>query len=96
MKTSIYTHSTLQCIQQAQEGAQEYKHTQLMPEHMLFAMLHEDQELIHTVLEKLAINSTVLRLEVEKLLDGLPKASESVAQVALSNELANVFQAAEQ
>jgi ATP-dependent Clp protease ATP-binding subunit ClpA len=56
MKTSIYTHATLQLIQQAQERAREYKHTQLMPEHILFELLDEDQELVHAIFQKVTIS----------------------------------------
>jgi ATP-dependent Clp protease ATP-binding subunit ClpB len=73
-----------EAVQRAQRLAEENGHPQLLPLHLLKALLDEEEGVVRPLLEKLGANVRQLRTMVDGELNRLPKVSGAAAQVSLS------------
>lgn len=95
MNQHMYTHSTLQTIQEAQNIAIKHNHTTLTPEHIMHALLQDQEGLVPTILHANTIDIPNLQSKTQSLLKNLPQATTSPTQISLSRESQNVLQQAE-
>jgi ATP-dependent Clp protease ATP-binding subunit ClpB len=84
-----------EAVQNAHSLAEEAGHRQLVPLHLLQALLKEPDGIPRAVLEKLGVNLRQLESQVEGELRRLPSASGSNMDIAPSRELMQVLETAQ-
>lgn len=77
MNLKQYTQKTLELLHAAQTLAKQYAHTEIMPEHILFQWMSQEWWLLPEIYRHLFINADVLRVDLWKALDKLPKLDHS-------------------
>ncbi|HEV7214643.1 MAG TPA: ATP-dependent chaperone ClpB [Chloroflexota bacterium] len=95
MNMNKLTEKAQEAIQAAQRLAEERNNTQLEPEHVLAALVAQDNGVVPAVLDKLGVAPKMLAQQLTSAIDGLARASGS-AQLYLSAATNRVFNAAEQ
>jgi len=83
-------------VQQAQSEAESLGHQQLLPLHLLKALLTEEQGIVRPLLQKIGAKIPQLESMVTGELNRLPKVSGGAGQVGASREVIKVFDAATQ
>ena len=81
-----------EAIQEAQKKASDRGHQQIEPEHLLLAMLQDEENLFVPVIKKCEADKTAIRLFLEERVERFPKVSGGIGQVYLSRELDQVLQ----
>jgi ATP-dependent Clp protease ATP-binding subunit ClpB len=94
MKWERLTLKSQEAFQQAQSKAQELDHQELKPEHLLWAFLGQDDNVVNAVLAKIGANLSKIRTDVEKALEELPRV-KGTGEVYLSSHLRQIFNKAE-
>jgi ATP-dependent Clp protease ATP-binding subunit ClpB len=84
-----------EAIQEAHHLAENSGHSELTPEHLLAALLKQDEGLVRPLLGKLGVNLSRLQGLLDTALNRKAKVSGGISQVALSRELEQVFSIAE-
>ena len=74
-----------EAIQTAAETAENMNHQQIKPEHILLAMLQQNDGVVTPVLQKAGVNTNGLSAEVNNIVNANPKVTGS-AQMYLANE----------
>jgi ATP-dependent Clp protease ATP-binding subunit ClpB len=74
-----------EAVQRANQLASEHGNPELLPLHMLAALLEDKEGIVPPVLEKIGIGPQAVLSEVYRELEKLPKVSGSDAQAAISN-----------
>jgi len=77
MKLDQFTIKSQEIIQAAYQKAFELKHQAVEDVHILDALLKEDEQVTPWLLKKLSVNADVVRQQVEKELNSLPKVEGS-------------------
>lgn len=75
MNINKFTQKSVEALNKSGETAQEYSNQELVPEHLLYALLTIDESLICSLLKKMDIQTEVLTAQVEGLLRKRPKVS---------------------
>ncbi|MGR7994751.1 ATP-dependent chaperone ClpB [Xanthobacter sp. ZOL 2024] len=96
MNFEIYTERARGFVQSAQALATREGHQQFTPEHLLKVLMDDPEGLCSGLIQRAGGNPTLVRADVEAALAKLPKVSGGSGQVYLSQQLARVFEAAEQ
>lgn len=93
-----FTSKSQEAIQGAQMLANDNGQQGVEPIHLLAALLHQEDGIVVSVLEKMTVAVPALTMQVDKILDSLPKTSGfevgGVGQVLLTQQLARVLQVA--
>jgi ATP-dependent Clp protease ATP-binding subunit ClpB len=95
MNLNRYTEKAQEAIVAAQQLADRAGHPEILPDHVLLALLDQPEGIVPAVLGKMHVDPARLRAEVQALLDKLPQA-QGGAQPGLSSRVRAVTQAAEQ
>jgi len=95
MRWDRFTVMSQETFQAAQSKAEELGHQQLMPEHLLWALLTQEGNVVPDVLAKMGVNADRLRQETGQALERLPKV-QGASEVFLSPELRRVMDGARQ
>lgn len=82
-------------LQEAQHKAENRGHAELSPEHLLAALLKQEEGLVKPLLEKLGVNISRLQNLLDATLRRKPQVSGGISQTVLSNDLNQVFAAAQ-
>lgn len=90
-----FTYNSQQALIKAQELAKEYQQPQVLPLHLLLALVVDLEGVVVEALKKLEISIEELVKEVEKKLENLPKVGGELGEVYLSQQLATVLGQAE-
>ncbi|RLF69025.1 MAG: ATP-dependent chaperone ClpB [Thermoplasmata archaeon] len=77
MDLNQFTQRSREVLQEAQILAMRMGHPNVDGEHLLMAMLAQENGLTGTVMEKLDVNAREFRDELQRVLDSLPKTGES-------------------
>jgi len=93
MNLSKFTQRSIDAVSYAQQMAQSEQHPQIMPEHLLAALLKQEDGLVPQILKKLDVDVTHLSEELETSLKMLPR--QSGGQLYASNEFTQVLTKAE-
>ena len=96
MNFEIYTERARGFVQSAQALATREGHQQFTPEHLLKVLMDDPEGLCSGLIQRAGGNPTLVRADVEAALGKLPKVSGGSGQVYLSQQLAKVFETAEQ
>src|SRR5712672_877776 len=67
------TEKTQEAIQQAQTLAQEAQHQEITPEHLLFALLQQQDGTVRPILQQIGVDPARVEAELKSQLDRLPK-----------------------
>ncbi|MCC7007731.1 MAG: ATP-dependent chaperone ClpB [Acidobacteria bacterium] len=95
MNLNRYTEKAQEAISAGQQLADRAGHPELLPEHILLALLQQREGVVPAVLGKMNVNVAGLTAAVQGLLDRMPRV-QGGAQPALSSRLRQVLTAAEQ
>src|ERR1700719_3817836 len=82
-----FTVKAQEAVQRATELASEHGNTELLPIHLLAALLEDKEGIVPPVLEKIGIGPQTVLAEVYRELEKLPKVSGQASQATLSNEV---------
>ncbi|MFG1330772.1 ATP-dependent chaperone ClpB [Xanthobacter autotrophicus] len=96
MNFEIYTERARGFVQSAQSLATREGNQQFTPEHLLKVLMDDPEGLCSGLIQRAGGNATLVRAEVEAALKKLPKVEGGSGQVYLSQQLAKVFETAEQ
>ena len=85
-----------EAVQAANDLASQHGNTELLPVHMLAALLGDREGIVPPVLAKIGINSDTVRAETQRAMERLPKVSGggTTYQATLSQSLNKVFEQA--
>src|SRR5215471_16138986 len=95
MRLDKLTIKAQEALQQAQALASQRGHQELTPEHLLHALLTQDQGVAGAILRKLGADPDGIRAAVERALDELPQVRGASADVYLGRRLKEVLEEAE-
>jgi len=95
MKLDKYTHKAQEALQAAHSLAQERSHQEMAPEHLLTALLDQEDGLTKPVLERIGADVVALRERLDRDLDRVPSLSGGAEGISLSSRLNRVLLDAE-
>ncbi|MFG1376539.1 ATP-dependent chaperone ClpB [Xanthobacter autotrophicus] len=96
MNFEIYTERARGFVQSAQSLATREGNQQFTPEHLLKVLMDDPEGLCSGLIQRAGGNPVLVRAEVEAALKKLPKVEGGSGQVYVSQQLAKVFETAEQ
>src|SRR5438552_724371 len=91
MRFDQLTIKSQEAIQEAQRGARARGNPELTPDHLLLALLRQNEGVVIPILQKLGVNPESIAKDLEADLDRRPKVSGASADAAPSRELTRVF-----
>jgi ATP-dependent Clp protease ATP-binding subunit ClpB len=94
MKWDKYTLKSQEAFQLAQSKAQDSDHQEIQPEHLLWAFLEQEENVVNAVLSKIGANPEKIRADVDKEMEALPKV-QGAGDVYLSSSLRQIMTKAE-
>jgi ATP-dependent Clp protease ATP-binding subunit ClpB len=90
-----FTTKSQEALQNAQSLVFEYNHQYLDPLHLLFALLEQEDGIVNSLLQKLNVDSNLLKSQVKRELQKLPHSMSrrvgGIAQVGVGQEMVQVF-----
>ena len=89
MNINKFTQNSLQAVQQCEKVAYEYGNQQIEQEHLLYALITQDDSLILKLLEKMNIQKELFMNRVEEALQRRPKVQGG--QVYIGQDLNKVL-----
>ncbi|HVP07443.1 MAG TPA: ATP-dependent chaperone ClpB [Candidatus Acidoferrum sp.] len=93
MNLNKFTQRSIDAVSNAQQMAQTDGNPQMMPEHLLLALLKQDEGLVPQVLKKIGADTDAIESEAQKAVEALPH--QSGGQLYPSNEFTQVLYKAE-
>jgi ATP-dependent Clp protease ATP-binding subunit ClpB len=93
VNTSKLTDKAQEAIVAAQRLAEDSHHTQLEPEHLLFALVSQEDGVVPAILERLEVPTRLVLEGLQPALDGFARGT-GPTQVSASNRFRRVFDAA--
>jgi ATP-dependent Clp protease ATP-binding subunit ClpB len=93
VNTSKLTEKAQEAIVAAQRLAEESQHTQLEPEHLLYALVSQEDGVVPAILERLEVPTRVVLEGLQPALEGFARSS-GPTQVQASNRFRRVFDGA--
>ncbi len=93
MDVNKFTKKSMEAVNSAAEKARENGNQAICEEHLLAALLGDDEGLTRQLLEKIGVNTDALKTEVNRLIDGFSKVGGGKEYI--SDELAAAISAAE-
>ncbi|MGN0696635.1 MAG: ATP-dependent chaperone ClpB [Oscillospiraceae bacterium] len=98
MNMQKLTKKSLEAVDSAQSKAIEYQNMNIAPEHMLYALVDQDNGLIPQLLSKLGAEPDAVKAQTEKLIEEIPRVTGSgrdMNTVYISTDCERCFNAAE-
>jgi len=95
MNANNYTQKTIEAIQNAQTLAEDNGNQYITPEHLLYALLNQENGLIPSLFSKMGANCNEILSELSAEISHFPKISGSSGQVYLSTDADKCLKAAE-
>ena len=86
-----FTVKAQEAVQRANELASEHGNPELLPLHLLAALIEDGEGIVPPVLEKIGIGPQAVLADIYKEIEKLPKVSGAAAQVAISAPLNQLF-----
>ena len=84
-----------EAVQRAQHLAEEERHQQLIPLHLLKSLLDEEQGVVRPIINKIGANLGQLQSIVDSELDRVPKVTGSAIQIAATPAFMDVLESAQ-
>lgn len=98
MNMQKLTKKSLEAVEAAQSKAIEYQNMNIAPEHMLYALIDQENGLIPQLISKLGAEPDTIKAQTEKLIEEIPRVTGSgrdMNTVYISTECERCFNAAE-
>ena len=89
-----FTVKAQEAVQRANQLASEHGNPELLPLHLLAALLEDKEGIVPPVLEKIGIGPQAVLAEVYKEMEKLPKVSGDASQATFSNEVNKLLEQA--
>jgi ATP-dependent Clp protease ATP-binding subunit ClpB len=86
-----FTEKSQEAVLRAQQLAEEHNNNQVEPEHLLAALLGQEEGVVPQVLQRLGANPRAMLQKVQAELEGMPKVSGGGVQVGISSRLRKVL-----
>jgi ATP-dependent Clp protease ATP-binding subunit ClpC len=96
MRQERFTEQAQEALQASQQMAMQYKHSQWDVEHILLALLIQQQGLVGEILKELKIDGEMVRNRVEEALEKTPKVEYQTPQIYATPRIAMLMQRAEE
>jgi len=93
MRLDKFTVKAQEAVMRAQELAQQRDHSEILPLHLLAALLAEDDGVVAPLLQKMGANPAGIRVAVDGQLDRLPRATGT--QLGMNRATQDVFSQAQ-
>src|SRR5258705_9149400 len=94
MKLDRLTVKAQEAVASARDVAMSRHHAEIGPEHLLVALLEQEGGVVPRILSKLGADPRVVRADVDKTLDRLPKVHGAALDVVPSRAFKDVWEAA--
>jgi len=94
MRFDRLTLKSQDAIQSAQEVARNHDHQQVTPEHLLLALLQQEEGVVIPIIQKLGANVTAIRQHLEDEIQKIPKVSGVSAELYMSPILGKILDSA--
>src|SRR5512132_2162080 len=91
MRFDHLTIKAQEAVQEAQRDARARGNAELTGDHLLLALLRQDEGVVPPMLEKLGVKPEALAQQIESDLDSRPKVSGASADPALARDLNRAF-----
>src|SRR4030042_1264326 len=95
MKQEKFTEQAQQALAASQELVQQYHHNQWDVEHIMLALLLQQQGLVGDILKELKANPETIRNQVESVLAKIPKVAYESGQIYATPRVAQLLKKAE-
>ena len=95
MKLDRYTQKSQEAVLSAQRLAQEFNHQSIEPDHLLLALLRQEDGVVPAIVNKVAGSVIGVREEVFQDLESKPKIYGAGGEIGLSRQASDVLAAAE-
>src|SRR6266849_10236926 len=89
-----FTVKAQEAVQRSSDLASEHGNPELLPMHLLAALLEDKEGIVPPVLEKIGIGPQAVLSDIYKELEKLPKVSGEAAQSTLSNQVNKLLEQA--
>jgi ATP-dependent Clp protease ATP-binding subunit ClpB len=96
MNLNKLTEKAQEAVVEAQRVAESRQHTQVEPEHLLSALVVQENGVVPAILEKLGVSPTQVSQRLNTTLNGFARATTSGQQVYVSQRFRRVFESAQQ
>jgi len=96
MRQERFTEQAQEALQASQQMAMQFKHSQWDVEHILLALLVQQQGLVGEILKELNIEIDTIRNRVDEALERTPKVSYQTGQIYATPRIAMLMQRAEE
>ncbi|MCL4541388.1 MAG: ATP-dependent chaperone ClpB [Chloroflexi bacterium] len=94
MNMNKLTEKSAEALNGARQTAEEHRHTQIEPDHLLYALITQEDGIVPAILSTLGVPLQELERQLQASLDGLAQAS-GATQAYLSPELVRILDSAE-
>ncbi|TVR74708.1 MAG: AAA family ATPase, partial [Sphaerobacteraceae bacterium] len=94
MSTQRFTQKAQEAVLQAQQMAEEQRHSQLDVDHLLYALASQTDGIVHQIVQRLEIRSDELLRELKEAVSAAPKLQYS-AETAVSGNLRKTLERAQ-
>src|SRR6266850_1503429 len=91
MRVDKLTLKAREALVHAQELADEHKQQELRPEHMLVALLQQEDGLVPALLQKIGVPTGALLKEADRKLGSLPRVEGAAAEVFIGRDFKDLF-----
>ena len=95
MRLDKLTEKSREALLEAQHLAGAIHHPAVEPEHLLAALLQQENGVVPSIINKIGGDTQLLMQSVDAALNKLPRATGSSVQVGMSRELTNILNEAE-
>jgi ATP-dependent Clp protease ATP-binding subunit ClpB len=95
MRLDKMTIKAQEALRAAQDLAEQRNHQELTPEHLLLALLAQEQGIASALLKKMGVEVDSVKREVEAALEEQPRVQGSAAEIYLGRRLKDLIQDAE-
>jgi len=94
MRQERFTEQTQQALASSQEIVQQYQHNQWDVEHILLALISQQQGLVGDILNELNADPETIRNQIEAALDKIPKVTYETGQIYATPRVAQLLKKA--
>ena len=96
MRSEDFTEQALQVIQDSQELVRSYHHSQWDVEHVLLAMLNQEDGIPDRILDRLGVATPAVRARLEQLLEASPKLANPSGQIYTTPRIQRLLDTAQE
>ena len=96
MRSEDFTEQALQVIQDSQELVRNYRHSQWDVEHVLLAMLNQEDGVPARILDHLGVSASAVKARLEQLLEASPKLANASGQIYTTPRIQRLLDTAQE